>query len=130
MKKALSVMSVILNNEPISIVPNSLEYEGGEAEVIVENATTGGGRNESVHMEDASTAIGKVKFQMYNTRELDQLIAECKSQTGGNVVQLVERVQNQNVVRTFKGQSLVNKVARKAGSDAKVPFEFEGDQMV
>ena len=128
-KQGLSVPVVILNNEALAIVPNSLVYDGGEVEVEVSAMSVGGGKTESVHYENAEGAVSMVKFELAMTSLVDQIIAECKSQTAGNVIQFVHRVGKKNLKRTFTGMSLVNRPERNVGSDGTVELEFKGDQM-
>ena len=128
-KKRLSTPKINLNNEEISIVPNSLVYDGGEVEITVTAVTKGGGKTESIHSENAENAVGMVKFEMPTTSDIDEKIAEWKEQIAGNVIKLTERVGVKIKTITFKGMSLVNKVERGVGSEGKVELEFKGDQI-
>lgn len=129
-KIALSTPSVIVNNEPWNIVPNSLVYDGGEVEISVKALSAGGSKTESVHYENAEGAVSMVKFELAMTTDVDEKVAELKSNIATNVVSFVQKVAQQNVKRTFKGMSLVNRVERNTGADGTVELEFQGDQMI
>lgn len=126
----LSVPSVIVNNETISIVPNSFTYDGGEGEINVRSSSGGGNTVESVHSVNAENKIGKCTFDVYLTPDMDSKIRSWKSQVGQNAVQVVQRLSGGgSVTRSFARMSLMNMVERQASSDGVVSLEFAGDPM-
>src|SRR6056297_3204259 len=120
MVQAISVPAVIVNNETIPIVPNSLEYDGGEAEINVRTVSGGGGNVQTVHTQDAETAYSEVKFEMTLTTDVDGKISEWKEKINGNVISFVQKVGAENVKRSFRGMSLQNKPKRTASADGTV----------
>lgn len=130
MSITLSVPSVIVNNETIAIVPNSFSYNGGEGEINVRAASGGGNTIESVHSVNAEGKIGKCKFNVYLTPDMDSRIRTWKSQVGQNNIQFVQRISGGgNVTRSMSRMSLTNDVERNASSDGVVSLEFSGDPM-
>ena len=126
---ALSVPEILVNDEKVSIVPNSFTYDKGEAEINVRSASAGNGASESVHTVNAETAIAEPMFSVYVTNENDERIRQWKENIGGNVIKAVQRVPNGNdIVLTFPGQSLTNKPSREAAADGVAALEFKGDQ--
>jgi len=126
---ALSVPEILVNDEKISIVPNSFTYDKGEAEINVRSASTGNGASESVHTVNAETAIAEPMFSVYVTNENDNRIRQWKENIGGNIIKAVQRVPNgTDIVLTFPGQSLTNKPSREAAADGTTSLEFKGDQ--
>lgn len=126
----LSVPSVVVNNETISIVPNSFTYDGGEGEINVRASSAGGGTVESVHSVNAEGKIGKCKFDVYLTSDMDSRIREWKSQVGQNNIQFSQRLSSgSSSARSFSRMSLINAVERNASSDGVVSLEFSGDPM-
>lgn len=126
----LSVPSVIVNNETISIVPNSFTYNGGEGEINVRAASGGGNTIESVHSVNAENKIGKCMFDVYLTPDMDSRIRAWKNNVGQNVIQFVQRLSGGgSVTRSFSRMSLMNDVERQASSDGVVSLEFAGDPM-
>ncbi len=128
---ALSVPEILVNDEKISIVPNTFSYDKGEAEVNVRAASTGNGGSETVHTVNAETAISEPMFSTYVTDQSDELIRIWKNNIGANVIKAIQTVPNGNdIVLTFPGQSLTNKPSREASADGVVALEFKGDQGV
>lgn len=126
---ALSVPEILINDEKVSIVPNTFTYDKGEAEINVRSASAGNGASESVHTVNAETAISEPMFSLYVTNENDNRIRQWKENIGNNVIKAVQRVPNGNdIVITFPGQSLTNKPSREASADGVVALEFKGDQ--
>ena len=126
---ALSVPEILVNDEKVSIVPNSFTYNKGETEINVRAASTGNGGSESVHTVDAESAISEPMFSLHVTNENDDRIRDWKANVGGNVIKAIQRVPGGNdIVRTFPGCSLTNKPNREASADGTVALEFKGDQ--
>jgi len=128
--RALSVPQVNINNENIRIVPNSLEYDGGEGEVNVRAASSGGNSTVTVHTVNAETKMSKVKIDVFLTTDIDRQIAIWKERVGANAITFAERFANgEAVTRGFSRMSLTNNVDRSASADGVVSLEFMGDPM-
>jgi len=128
--QTLSVPSILVNNDPIAIVPNSFKYDGGEGEINVRSASAGGGLNESVHSVDAEGTIGKCSFDVYLKTDTDAFIADLKEKIGSNSIKALQRnTDGTSVTLSWDSMSLVNMVEREASADGTVSIEFEGDQM-
>lgn len=126
----LSTPTVIVNYENYAIVPNSFMYDGGEGEITVRAASSGGGGSYSVHSQNAETLIGKCKFDVFLVPGTDPDIAEWKENVGANVIQVIQRVPSgESVTLSFDHMSLVNAVERAASADGVTSLEFEGDRM-
>lgn len=126
----LSTPAVIINNETYPIVPNSFTYDGGEGEIKVRSASSGGGSVQSVHSQNAESQIGKCKFDVFLTTTLDRSIATWKENIGANTVQAIQRSPSgDSVTLSFDNMSLVNLVERAAGADGVTSLEWEGDPM-
>ena len=129
-KITISAPSVSINNEVLSIVPNSFVYDGGEGEVTVRAASAGGSRAESVHSVNAETMISKVTFELFVTTDLDAKIRRWKRQIASNVIQVTQTLANgDSIARTFQHQSLMNQIERNASADGTVSLEWSGDPM-
>lgn len=128
--KTLSVPTVIVNNETMSIVPNSLTYNGGEGEIMVRAASAGGGSTTSVHSQNAETQISNVKFDVYPKPETDSYIATWKENVGANSIQIIQRVVGgDSITLSFDNMSLINSVERAASADGVTSLEWAGDRM-
>lgn len=126
----LSVPTVIVNNETISIVPNSFSYDGGEGEINVRTASAGGGSTTSIHSQNAETQIGKCKFDLFLNTGTDAKIATWKEAVGANSIQVIQRtVSGDSVTLSFDNMSLMNAVERAASADGVTSLEWAGDRM-
>jgi len=130
-KRVLSVPQVLINDEVITIVPNSFTYDAGEPEINVRASSIGNGEVESVHTENAESAISKVSFDVFLDTALDSKVATWKLSVGTNTVKALEQVTGgDSFVRTFPGMSLMSRVERDASADGVTTLEWSGDQMV
>ena len=59
---AISAPSVIINDVPRQIVPNTLSVTTGLGEIKVRAASGGGNSVTTIHTIDAETLIGKASF--------------------------------------------------------------------
>ena len=126
----LSVPTIQVNGETLAIVPNSFTYDGGEGEINVRAASSGGTVTSSVHSVNAETFIGKCKFDMFLVTGVDAKIKDWKAKVGANDVKALQKSESGEAVElSWNNMSLVNVVDREASADGATSFEFEGDQM-
>lgn len=129
MAVALSVPTIIVNNETIRIVPNSFVYDGGEGEITVRSASGGGNEVSTVHTANAETKIGKCKFELFLTADIDAKVSRWKNLIGSNSVQAIQKTETGSITLAWDNCSLMNAVERTASADGTVSLEFEGDPM-
>jgi len=126
----LSTPAVIINNETYAIVPNSFMYDGGEGEINVRAASSGGGNVESVHSSDAESKIGVCKFDIFLRTGVDKSIATWKENIGANSVQAVQKAgSGEAITLSWDHMSLAPAVEREASADGVTSLEFKGDPM-
>jgi hypothetical protein len=113
----------------ISIVPNSLKYDGGEGEQNVRAASAGGSEVESVHTSNAETKISFVSFDAFTTTDLDSKIRDWKNRIGQNTVQFNQNVRGLPNARSFDHMSCTDSVEREVGADTVTTIKFMGDPM-
>lgn len=129
--KAISVPALRVNDDLIKVVPNSVSYDGGEVEISVRAASAGSGNSETVHAENAETAISMVKFSVFIDNDIDGKIRDWKANVAGNVIKMDQaNVNGAAFIRVFPGQSLINKIERNPSADGVVELEFSGDAMI
>lgn len=123
---AISVPGISVNNDPISIVPNSFKFTMGKGETTVRAASAGGGSVQSVHTEDAESKIGKMSWEMYVTTETMKSVSGWKNAIGANYV-----AAQQPASSPLSGgnMSMVNDPDFEASADGKVEIQFEGDPL-
>lgn len=118
--------SVVINNVPIAIMPDSFEFEDGAGVINVRAMSAGGGLIQTVHTEDLKTKMGKVKFELAVTLQNRQLISSWKDNIGANVIVAIDNLGNQVV---GSNMSLTIEPNYKASADGKVAVEFSGDPL-
>lgn len=130
-RKVISVPQILINDAVYRIVPNSFVYDGGELEINVRSASSGGGNIESVHSENAEGALSSCMFDVYLDNDLDGDIVTWKQNIGSNTIKVVERnATGDSFTRTFPGMSLTTRISRNASADGVTSLEWMGDQMV
>ena len=124
---AIANPTVRVNDETISIVPNSLAVVTGGGEVNVRAASSGGGAVETVHTSDAESKISAVSFDIFNTLEMSRKIAAWQSAIGALTVQIIGRVPNGSLTISMANVSLTNDPERNLTADGVTSLEFKGD---
>ena len=131
MSTVISAPSVIVNNEPISVVPNSVAYTEGKGEQTVRAASTGGGAVEQVYSENVETNFSMVKFEIYNDAFSIKKAREWKTNGNLNVVQIAGTAKDgTSVERTFQNAGLLADYEVALGSETTIELEFKSDAAV
>lgn len=127
-RKRISNPTVIANNIAISIVPNSLDYVDGLGETTVEAQSAGGNSITAVYGDDATTKIGELKFEMFNTATNIALIKEWKLNSSANAFHVFDNTSDFS--RVFQNAVLTTNVEVGLGSDKTISLEFKSDPAV
>jgi hypothetical protein len=131
MSIVISAPSVIVNNEPIAIVPNSLTYTEGKGEQNVRAASAGGGSVEQVYSENVETNFSMVKFEIYNDAFSIKKAREWKTNLNQNVVQISGAAPDgSSVERTFQNAGLLADYEVALGSETTIELDFKSDAAV
>ena len=125
---AVTKPTILVNNNPVAIIPNSCVFDEGKGETNVRNQNAGGGSNEVVVSEDAEQEIGKITFELANTVKNIDLARGWKRNPGLNVVELTGEVGNQSFERVFNSASVTNNYEVTLSADGNIPIEWMGDQ--
>lgn len=123
-QRALSDPTILVNNVPFKIVPNSVVFKDGYGEINVRSATTGGGTSQTVHTENAENRVSMVKFEAYITDEIRAAIPIWKRNVAGNFVSGIDR---NNLPFSCPGASMTNDPEFNPTADGTVEIEFMGD---
>lgn len=118
--------TVLVNNEPVAVVPNSVAYTEGLGEQEQRAASVGEGRVEAVYSRNLETSIAMVKFSLFVTPESIELARQWKAGQNGNVVQIAGSTLEGSVERTFSQAALVNDYEVNIGADGEIELEFKG----
>ena len=117
MSIVISAPTVIVNNEPVAIVPNTLVYTEGKGEQNVRAASTGGGAVEQVFSDNVENNFSMVQFEVFNDANSIKSARAWKSNRNLNVVQIAGTAPDgTSVERTFQNAAILNDYEVALGS--------------
>lgn len=130
-EQGLSVPSIKVNNDIITIQANSFKFTPGDGETTVRAASAGGGSTETVHTQNAETMFSTVKFSMLNTPSNMTKVRGWKAVIGGNTLEAMQRGTggNPDYKEAFKGLSVTNDPEVVASVDGIIEIEMAGDRI-
>ena len=126
----ISDATLIVNDEVIGTIANSVKYNDGFGEATQIGMSTGGGKVEPVYSRDLSTAIGKVVAEIPTTVANAELIRTWKANENRNVVQIVTETAEGSLTRTFTQAALTSDPEVSIGSEASITIEFMANQAI
>lgn len=128
---ALADPSLIVNNEPVAIVPNSLKFTEGSGEQTMRAASTGGGGIEQVYSSNIETNFSKVMFEVYNDVDTIEDVRGWKKNLNLNVIVITGKTPDGKVLkRTFNSAALLADYEVNLGSDTTISLEFSANAAV
>ena len=125
---AIQAPGVILNDELIKIVPNSLKYTEGLGETVTTVIHGGGSNTETISVTNQETAKGMLSFDVKPTKEALERLRAAKVNIGGNVVGWFDSASKTD--RTISNASIINNYEVPLGADTVITVEFEGNQVI
>lgn len=124
--RTLSNPSVQVNDETISIVPNSLSYKKGQGDKSVKAQSAGGNAIEVVMTENAETKISMTKFKLYNTKANFDLVNSWVTNISGSTIRLSEG----DLIESFRNMIVTTEPERMIGADGELEIEFMGQPVL
>lgn len=117
----LSTVQLVVDNDPVSYVPNTLSYnEGlGEQTVKSQNATL----TNAVNLE---TLVGMVKFDLTSTIENINLAKKWKTQGKSSAGALISMASGKSFSKSFTNMALTNNYEIPLSQDGQFTLEFSG----
>ena len=123
----LSNVSVLVNDQVIPIVANSLKFSEGKGEQTVRVASLGGDAVEQVYAQDLESAFGKVMFEMHTTIDNVNSQRQWQSNQNRNVVALAAGTDDGNFNRVYTQCAMVNDPEIEIGNEGMISVEFSGN---
>jgi len=117
---------VIINNQNIALVPNSVERRYGRGETTVATQSLGAGNVDTVHSVDNTTAKSYFKFSMKVTQENIDAVDAWKLNLGANVIRYIGTDSNE----IYEQMSVINDPTYPDSNDAVIEVEFEGNPLI
>lgn len=128
---ALADPSVVINNEPVSVVPNSVKYTEGAGEQTMRAASTGGGGVQQVFSNNIETNFSKVMFSVYNDIDTIGDLRNWKKNSNQNVVVITGKTPDGKTLRrTFNQAAMLNDYEVALGADTTIDVEFSSNAAV
>lgn len=130
-EQALSVPTVKVNNDVVTLVPNSFKFSAGDGEVNVRAGSTGGGNATSIHTQDAETMYSMVKFSLHNTTANIERVRDWKARMADNTVEAIQRGIGtaKDFSLAFINMSVENEPDFAAAADGVIEIEMAGDKL-
>ncbi len=127
MANALSNPVVQVNDQTISIIPNSLSYKRGAGDVNVRAQSAGGDSVEAVITENAETKLGMVKFTLSVTDTNMEYVQTWHDNkfNGGNTIRISSRTISTPL--SFTNMNITTEPEFSVGADGSVEVEFMGE---
>ena len=122
--------TVSVNNDAVSIMPNSLAFTEGLGEQTTRAASGGGGNVEQIFAENIETNFSTIKFDIPATVANIALAREWKTSGNQNLVQVAGRTPEGIVTRTFTQAALLNNYEVALGSDTVISLEFTANPAI
>lgn len=131
MATVLANPQVVVNNIPLSIKPNSLDFTEGFGEQIVRAASAGGQSTVQILADNIEDNFSEVKFSLEPTIDNINNARAWKSNPGQNVVSVTGTVKDgtaeQTFSRTFSKASITNNYSVMLGADTSVDLEWKSE---
>ena len=118
---ALSTPSIVINNTPVAIKPNSFSYTEGFGERNVRVASAGGNAKETVVSENVETQMSMVKFTLFTTTGNLTLARQWANNKSANVIE----ASDVGFTRSFTQAIITNDYEVAAGNDGEFELEFK-----
>ena len=122
MSKTLSNPQIEVNDDVISILPNSLAYKEGQGDRNVRAESAGGNSITPVVTINAETKLSMCKFKLSNTEEHLNQIKEWMAADDGVTISLSEG----NITVAFREMVVTTEPERAIGADGELEIEFTG----
>lgn len=126
----LSDASVVVNNEPAPVIPDSVKLREGLGTQKMRTVSIGGGEVEEVYANSLEDKLGAVMFDMPSTPETIALARKWKLLKNQNVVQIIGTTPEGTVTRTFARAAILNDYEIAIGSESNISIEFKSRQAV
>lgn len=126
MVKQLNDITVVVNNEIVSYIADSLAWVDGFGEYTMRNAIVGGGQTETVFSKALETKKGMVKFSMPTTAKHEDWKRQWKLLENENVVELIGPVGS-GFTKVFTAAAVLNDPESSSANEGNIEIEFNSN---
>ena len=122
--------TLLVNNEAVGIVPNTLVFTEGKGEQSVRAMSTGGGGVEQVFANNLETNFSTIKFSLPVTIDNVKLAKGWKVNGNQNVVQIAGFTVDGDLTRTFTQAALINDYEVAIGTETDIEIEMNANAAI
>lgn len=126
----LSDASVLVNDEVVGIIPNTLKYTEGFGEQKVRTMSIGGGAVEQLFSRDLESAYSKATFDLPTTPENIALARAWKANGNLNSVQIAGKTVEGDLTRTFTQAVFVSDPEIEIATEGVINVEFNSNAAI
>jgi len=130
MSEQLSNAQVLVNNDVVAIIPNTLTYTEGLGEQNVRAASSGGTQTEQVFSDNIEMRYSTVKFEIAPTVENIEKARIWKKNKNQNLIQIAGRTVDGKLTRTFSQAALLTDYEVPLTSDGNITLEWRANPAV
>lgn len=123
MSTQLNDIAILVNNQQVAYVADSLSWKDGFGEYSVRNAVVGGGQTERIFSQDLASKFGMVKFSMPSTVENEANKRAWKNNKDQNVVELIG-AGGTKFTKIYTGAAIIEDPETNAATDGNIEIEF------
>jgi hypothetical protein len=120
----LSDAAVVVNNEAVAVIPNTVKFTEGFGEQKMRAASIGDGKVEQIFSNDVETSFSKIMFEVPTTVDNISLVRSWKALQNGNVVSIAGTNSEGTITRTFQKAAILGDYEVEIGSEASISVEM------
>lgn len=113
---------LVINNEAVEYVGNSLAIKNGEGERFIHVVSSGGNNVKPLYTEDVTAKRGMVKFSVRLTNEMMEKIKTWQQNESANAIS----VFSGDYSASMKFATMITDPELPFGADVTADIEFEG----
>lgn len=128
MASALAEATVMVNDNVIGIVPNSLEFDEGLGEQKILPVSVGAGKTEQLFANDVESNFATVKFSMRVTVSNVNTVKGWKQNANRNVINIAaEDADGKDLTRVFTQAALTENITVQIQTEGVMDVSFQSN---
>ncbi len=117
--------ALVINNVPITYIPNTLKYKEGIGDVTVKTQTAGGRSIDIITSYDITTARSMVSFDMASTLVNVEQARQWKIRSTTGQFNAIRLTDAQGFSRSFRQATMTSDPEVGLGNDGTLSISFE-----
>jgi len=130
MSEQLSNGAILVNNDIVSYIPNTLTFTEGLGEQSIRAASAGGNQTEQVYSDNIEMRYSTVKFELPATVDNIAKTRQWKQNKNQNLIQIQGRTADGDLSRTFSQAALLTDYEVPLTNDGNIALEWRANPAV